>query len=986
MDTKIVKYNPSFLNDQELIESFVVRQSSLELLMDVVRENTHENNQHLLVIGPRGSGKTTLLRRVIAEIRQTPELDAVLFPLPFGEESYEVASAGEFWLEAIHHMSELTGDSSWIKAHAELLQEPDDKRLQQRCLARLMDFADKCGKRLLLVVENLNLMLGEQLEDHDAWSLRNTLMHESRLMLLGSATNHFDAINDQNQAMFELFRVIEISRLTVQECQKVWNRVAGHPITEEQARAIQILTGGNPRLLTILSVFGANRSFCSLMDDLSLLVDEHTDYFKSNIESLPTMERKVFACLASLWEDSLSCDVAKASRMTTNKVSAQLNRLVKRGAVKVVSEKSGKKRYQLAERLYNIYYLMRRGQNSGRVQAVVHFMRQFYGQERLHEAVEMIAREACGMKEGERHELFQAIRMVYDCPEARGMQDRLRESLPQAFLELSDIPDNVKLIFAPGMDDFEDEVLSLSREIEKMISDERWKEAEKAMRKVMELIPEFAKGWASLGVLLTDELDQPEEGVICFRKVVELDSDNARGWGVLGETLVNKLDQSKEGESCLRRAVELDSDDARVWGALGDILANKLDQPKEGESCLRRASKLDPNEVQVWSTLGHVLVSKLDQPEEGATCLRRASELDPNNVQVWGRLGSVLANKLGQLEEGVKCLRKVVELEPDNILGWRVLGSFLAYKLDQPEEGVNCFRKVIELDPNDTISWIALGNVLADNLGQPEEGASCLYKAVELDPDNALSWRLLGEAFVYNLDKSEEGVACLRKVVELDSDNANAWSLLGYILIFNLGECEEGYECLRRTAAIDPDLLDKSYLLDKIRTGTVSIATIEDILNCTGRPGGLLNAVACSLMDAESYEDLETIEKWARESVEKIGDKGHCHGTLAKILALRGKVSESLSHASIVLEHPEIVNIDIQEATDILTTAAALGHAQESLDILLASPSLSVLEPVAAGLKQYLGLDVQAPQEVREIGEDIVKRIEHWKEWHADRN
>lgn len=31
---------------------------------------------------------------------------------------------------------------------------------------------------------------------------------------------------------------------------------------------------------------------------------------------------------------------------------------------------------------------------------------------------------------------------------------------------------------------------------------------------------------------------------------------------------------------------------------------------------------------------------------------------------------------------------------------------------------------------------------------------------------------------------------------------------------------------------------------------------------------------------------------------------------------------------------------------------------------------------------QHLGLEVQAPQEVKEIGEDIVKRIEHWKAWH----
>jgi len=92
--TRVIKYNPAFLSDQELIDSFVVRLNTLERVLEVVRENQHETNQHLLVIGPRGSGKTSMLRRVAVEVNQTPELASQWFPLAFGEESYEVASAG----------------------------------------------------------------------------------------------------------------------------------------------------------------------------------------------------------------------------------------------------------------------------------------------------------------------------------------------------------------------------------------------------------------------------------------------------------------------------------------------------------------------------------------------------------------------------------------------------------------------------------------------------------------------------------------------------------------------------------------------------------------------------------------------------------------------------------------------------------------------------------------------------------------------------
>ncbi|SMF02794.1 AAA family ATPase [Desulfovibrio gilichinskyi] len=736
MSGKIVKYNPSFLNDQELIDSFVVRHGFLELLLEVIRENTHQNNQHVIAIGPRGSGKTTLLRRVIAEIRQQKELSDLWYPLPFGEESYEIASAGEFWLEALHHLGGLTGDPSWGKAYDELLGEHDEKRLQERCLSRLLDFADKCGKRLLLVVENLNLMLGEQLEDIDAWALRETLMHEPRIMLLGSATASFAAITDQNQAMFELFRVFHMSRLTVEECQKVWSQVAGQDITEKQARAVQILTGGNPRLLTILSLFGSTRSFRSLMDDLSLLVDEHTDYFKSNFESLPPKERKVFACLASLWEDSLSSEIARAARMTTSQVSAQLKRLESRGCVRVVSNEKGKKRYQLAERLYNIYYLMRRSQNDGRVKAVVYFMRQFYGQERLHEAMSIIASEACQMKDGERQDHYRAFQIFCNYPEAKDKLQLFREAISPAFRELPDLPDSVKKLLKPDVKN--EELFKIAKDINKSLNAANWNDAEEKLR-----------------------------------RYVELDSNEAKGWGVLGERLV----------------------------------------------------------------------------------------------------------QIGQSDEGIKCLRKAIELAP---------------------------------------------NLVA------------------------------------------------------------AWFALGGTLIFDLNRQSEGYECLKKAAAIEQNIFcNNPYLLNKIRSTDVSMETLENILNSTNRPGDLLNNIACAVMDKmnkSDYEDMATIVAWARESVEKTDGEKYTHGTLARALALQGNILEALPHVQTVLADIELVNNNIQEMTDILTLAAAFGHGQEALDLLVASPSLNALEPVAVGLKQYLGLDVQAPQEVKEIGEDIVKNIEMWKE------
>src|ERR1044072_4314508 len=112
-----MKYNPAFLGDDALIHSFVARMSELERILEVVRENAAESNQHLLIVGARGLGKTTLVLRSAAEIRTEPELTAKWHPIVFGEETYQANSPGEFWLEALFHLGEQTGDDRWKKTN-----------------------------------------------------------------------------------------------------------------------------------------------------------------------------------------------------------------------------------------------------------------------------------------------------------------------------------------------------------------------------------------------------------------------------------------------------------------------------------------------------------------------------------------------------------------------------------------------------------------------------------------------------------------------------------------------------------------------------------------------------------------------------------------------------------------------------------------------------------------------------------------------------
>ncbi len=391
------KYNPGFLSDEELVASFCVRTHEFESLMEMLRDCTGNSNRHQIVIGPRGSGKTSLLLRVAAEVRRDADLAASFFPVVFAEESYEVSTAGEFWLECLARLADQAPQREDApdlqRTVADLRTTRDDQTLGERCLAAVLDFAVREGKRLVLMVENLNMMFRDMMDPDAGWRLRKVLQTEPRIILLASATSRFDEIDQPDYALYEMLRVLTLRPLNTDECALLWEAVSGQSRPTNTIRSLEILTGGSPRLLAIVARFGAGLSFRELMSNLLDLVDDHTEYFKSHLESLPAQERRVYLALADLWKPALTKEIAERARLATSKCSAQLIRLVERGVVLVAGGNARRKQYYLSERMYNIYYLLRRGQ--GRlIEVLIRFMASYYSPDELKEIGTRIAREA----------------------------------------------------------------------------------------------------------------------------------------------------------------------------------------------------------------------------------------------------------------------------------------------------------------------------------------------------------------------------------------------------------------------------------------------------------------------------------------------------------------------------------------------------------------------------------------------------------------
>lgn len=381
------KFNPgTFQSDQEVVDQFVVRNREFDTVLEILQGNIESPScQHVLIVAPRGRGKTMLLARAAAELRTKDKFSRFLLPVRFMEESHEIFDVADFWLETLFHLArEIAASHPELarelrETHSDLSGHWRERTLGDHARAVVLNAAERIDRKLVLMVENLQTLCGN-VDDDFGWQLRATLQAEPQIMLLASATSRFEGLDDAEQPFFELFRVIDLMPLTTEECRRLWNTVSRDRVSAREIRPLEILTGGNPRLLMVVAGFSKHRSLRALMEELVQLIDEHTEYFRGHLDALPKSERRVYIAIMDLWQPSNTGEIAGRARMDVRVVSTMLGRLVGRGVVMPDALTGSKKRlYSAAEPLYSIYYKLRRERDEAAVvESLIRFMVAFY--------------------------------------------------------------------------------------------------------------------------------------------------------------------------------------------------------------------------------------------------------------------------------------------------------------------------------------------------------------------------------------------------------------------------------------------------------------------------------------------------------------------------------------------------------------------------------------------------------------------------------
>jgi DNA-binding MarR family transcriptional regulator len=406
---RMTVYNPALLKKEALIAQFIARRSLLDHLVGELRRSGKTGYQHHLIIGPRGSGKTTLLRRLRYAIEDDPELYSHWLPLVFPEEQYNISRLSDLWVNCLDALSDTLervnrkDESESLDQRIDELPADDEKRRAQAALDLLVGWAKKEGRGLVLLFDNSDLLFDRLKSDH--WLIREVLSADNRLLFIGVTNAPIKATYDHEGAFFDFFKIHEMRGLTDQETREVIFNLARLRHTPHvietlerepgRIRALNLLTGGNLRTIVVLYQALARGKDDSIRADLEQLLDQYTPLYKHRFESLSAQSQQVVDALALNWDPATAAELAEKLRMETNTVSAVLNRLDNDGIVEKVPSPPGEKMFfQITERFFNIWYLMRASRRVRRKLIwLVEFLKMFYGDKELYRRARHLVRE-----------------------------------------------------------------------------------------------------------------------------------------------------------------------------------------------------------------------------------------------------------------------------------------------------------------------------------------------------------------------------------------------------------------------------------------------------------------------------------------------------------------------------------------------------------------------------------------------------------------
>ncbi len=377
-------YNPHEQTEQELLEGFVIREKEYKTIFNDIQKNEMQTPpQHYIVYGIRGNGKTSLLLKLFYEVKRDVNLSKWLIPVIFKEEQYNVRTLFKLWENIAHYLEDDYDEFSGLFDKMELNE--DSNNYEEKCFEILQSNLEKNGKKIILFFDNFGDFLNK-LNDREHQRLREVLITCSDIRIVGASTYVDEATYDYGKPFFDFFKPVYLKGLnkedTIKLLLKLNEKTASGDVKEiieknpGRIEALRRLTSGIPRTMVLLYQIFIDNANGNSFKDLDALLDKVTPLYKSRMDDLPPQQQEMADIIAKNWDAITVKEIAKKAKMASNAVSAQLKQLEKNRIIIKKSTSTKNNMYQISERFFNIWYLMRYSRNKDKckVRWLVNFL------------------------------------------------------------------------------------------------------------------------------------------------------------------------------------------------------------------------------------------------------------------------------------------------------------------------------------------------------------------------------------------------------------------------------------------------------------------------------------------------------------------------------------------------------------------------------------------------------------------------------------
>ena len=762
-------FTPGRQTDDELKAAYIARTDLLQsILDDIAATRVGGIPQHHLVIGQRGMGKTTLLRRIDVALREAPRA-ANFIPLSFPEEQWTIDRLSALWLNCLDSLADTLERGN---PNDPLIQTIDEavKRLRidnapEDVLAETAEkdflaIAAKTKRRAVLLVDNLDLVFG-RLKKHELYRLRAFLMKAGAPVLIGVSVYPPKATQDYNAPFYDQFKTHYLNRLSLVQMREVLLRLAERAGNEEivkrlegnpgRLHALHALTGGNTRTTVILfQIFARGRFSDDAYHDLETLLDWMTPLYKARFEELSAQAQVIVSTLATIWEPATSARICDRARLENKQVSAQLDRLKKAGIIEEVTVDSEKRTgpiaegrspkerggYQLTERFFNIWFLMRQATRRDKNSLI--FLTRLIECIHTPDERDALARELLGCSTLSREKRIFAL----------ALEPSL--STPTLACFLHDRVENECIKAARELGERIDEIIDPSE-----ISPHRWAFHELRERLTKAVPPgvgitgeAFADAVLGFPAMIghrdaiaskridTGTINSLMKACANYDDVLSKTfGSQAVSWfeGLLRNGTVTDLSSSDQASEAFNHADTPEK--AAIYISYMSNTAKAGLAMEVWDSVLKLFDS-SCNSSPAWTIIGQLYAERLGRYKDAEAAFRRAVKIDDTDAIAWGCLGILLGNNLQRYEEAERAYKKAIELDPRSApcaAAWLGLGIIYSQMPNRQVDAENAYRKAIELEPNDFRHWNNLGRVLLD-MHKFAESEVAFRKAVELEP------------------------------------------------------------------------------------------------------------------------------------------------------------------------------------------------------------------------------------------------------------